>query len=89
MKDFKNHFFLLLGLVLDDFYHKIQCAIFFVITIKFRQCVFKLANENLGADFVHDKVFLLGYITLNYNTSYFESFCNTERKELKYLLQVY
>ena len=27
--------------------------------------LFKVANENLGADFVHDKVFLLGYITLN------------------------
>ena len=38
MKDFKNHFFLLLGLVLDDFYHKIQCAIFFVGPIEFSQC---------------------------------------------------
>ena len=28
MKDFKNHFFILLGLALNDFYHKIQCAIF-------------------------------------------------------------
>ena len=43
--------------------------------------LFKVANENLGADFVHDKVFLLFYITLNYNASYFESFCNIERKE--------
>ena len=39
MKDFKNHFFLLLGLVLNDFQHKIQCTIFFVGTPKFRQCV--------------------------------------------------
>ena len=30
MKDFKNHFFLLLGLVLNDFQHKIQCKLFFV-----------------------------------------------------------
>ena len=47
--------------------------------------LFKVANENLGADFVHDKVFLLGYITLNYNASYFECFYNIERKELIYL----
>ena len=38
IKDFKNHFFLLLGLVLNDFHHKIQCIIFFVLTHKFRQC---------------------------------------------------
>ena len=28
IKDFKDHFFLLLGLVLNDFHHKNQCAIF-------------------------------------------------------------
>ena len=38
MKDFKNHFFLVLGLVLNDFHHKIQCIIFFVGKLKFRQC---------------------------------------------------
>ena len=43
MKDFKNHFFLVLGLVLIDFHHKIQCAIFFVEPIEFRQCDFHLS----------------------------------------------
>ena len=37
IKDFKNHFFLLLGLVQNDFHHKIQCIIFFVGKLKFRQ----------------------------------------------------
>ena len=47
--------------------------------------LFKVANENLGADFVRDKVFLLGYITLNCNASDFVKFYNLERKELIYL----
>ena len=38
IKDFKNHFFLLLGLVLNDFHKKTQCAIFVVGPIEFRQC---------------------------------------------------
>ena len=61
IKDFKNHFFLLLGLVLEDFHHKIQCAIFFVGPIEFRQCEKNLEefrkNEKELVDEIENRLF--------------------------------
>ena len=65
MKDFKNHFFLLLGLVLNDFYHKIQCAIFFVITLKFSQCDGKC--HKVVSDLIE---FFYGFISLKNNQTF-------------------
>ena len=49
IKDFKNHFFLLLGLVINDFHHKIQCRIFFVGTLKFSQCELFVNTSSVGS----------------------------------------